>query len=319
MSHVARVRRFFSALVAALALSSCAAADPCPTGAACIPIIDAHSQADHKVDLDGIVPLMDRAGIARVILSSRGRLNFRDLAAFARRHPARITASVRTKGRVYDENSDKYYRRLDAQLAMPAFGAMAELLIYHAAKKNRGAPEVNLTLESPQVTAAVKAATQRRWPVVLHFEFASYPDDKTKLMRDLEAFVRSQRLHPVALIHMGQLPAAAVARLLAAHPNLYFLMSHANPVAVAKSNQPWVNMFADGRLAPDWRALVLREPARFVLAFDNVWAEHWGAFYLDQVAAWRRAFADLPPEVTHMIAHRNAERLWRLPPAKLFR
>ena len=142
MSFIVRVRRVFSALVAALALSSCAAINPCPAGKACIPIIDAHSQADHKVDLDEILPLIDRAGIARVILGSRGRLDFRQLAAFARRHPERITASVRTKGRVYHENRDKYYRRLDAQLAMPEFGAMAELLIYHAAKNQRGAPEV---------------------------------------------------------------------------------------------------------------------------------------------------------------------------------
>jgi predicted TIM-barrel fold metal-dependent hydrolase len=305
---------------AALALPACAAEiEMCKKGEACIPIIDAHSQADHHVDLDGIVPLMDKAGIARVILATRGRLNFRELADFARRHPGRITASVRTKGRVYDENRDKYYRRLRAQLAMPEFGAMAELLIYHAAKHQRGAPEVVMNLDSPQVAAAVTGAKEKGWPIVLHFEFASFPGDRKKLMRDLESFLRSHRPHPVALIHLGQLQAPEARRLLAAHANVYFMASHANPVMVNRSNQPWVNMFDGDRLAPQWRALVLRHPGRFVLAFDNVWAEHWEHLYLPQVAVWRKALAGLPPEAAHKFAHGNAERLWRLPPAKLRR
>lgn len=202
---------------------------------------------------------------------------------------------------------------------MPAFGAMSEILIYHVAKTERGAPEVDVSLTSPQVTAAVRGAREKGWPIVLHLEFAAYPGDRRKRMQSLEAFIRAQRPHPVALIHMGQLRAVTAKRLLRAHRNIYFLMSHANPVAVAKSNQPWVNMFSGRRLAPEWRALIMRYPRHFILAFDNVWAEHWGSFYLEQVAVWRQALGDLPSAVAHMIAHRNAERLWRLPPAKLVR
>ncbi|MEE8559811.1 MAG: hypothetical protein V3S88_03775, partial [Alphaproteobacteria bacterium] len=41
-------------------------------GADEIPIIDAHSQVDHRVDLERIIPLMDKGGISRVILAARG-------------------------------------------------------------------------------------------------------------------------------------------------------------------------------------------------------------------------------------------------------
>ena len=36
-------------------------------------LIDAHSQIDHFVDRSEIVPLMDKAGIRHVILSTRGK------------------------------------------------------------------------------------------------------------------------------------------------------------------------------------------------------------------------------------------------------
>lgn len=53
-------------------------------------LIDAHSQADHEVDLDRIVPLLDRGGISRVMLTARSRRDWRDVLALAARHPERI-------------------------------------------------------------------------------------------------------------------------------------------------------------------------------------------------------------------------------------
>ena len=51
-----------------------------------------------------------------------------------------------------------------------------------------------------------------------------------------------------------------------------------------------------------------------ILNFDNVWPDHWGPDYVQQAALWRETLATLPPAVAHMIAHENAERLWRLAP-----
>ena len=68
-----------------------------PVNADDIPIIDAHSQIDHLAELARVVPLLDRAGVSRVILAARGRRHWRDIAGLAARHPGRVTASVRTK------------------------------------------------------------------------------------------------------------------------------------------------------------------------------------------------------------------------------
>ena len=302
-------------VIPALALSSMiaisAAADP-------IPLIDAHSQVDHKVELGGIVPLMDEAGIAHVILATRSRLKPGPFMRFAREYPTRITPSVRTKSRWFNRNHDKFYRRFRKQLAMPRFVAMAEVIIWHAQKGNKAEFRA-VSLESPQVQAALQAAKARGWPFVVHIEFAAAAaaGNYDTYMASFKRLLDAHPEHPFPLIHMGQLSATETRELIAAHQNVYFITSHANPVRVSRSRQPWVDMFDGGEvLAPVWKRLVIAHPERFILGFDNVWEEDWSDLYGRQADLWRSALADLPHGVAHKVAHRNAERLWRLKPAR---
>ncbi|MBA7708089.1 hypothetical protein ES703_116976 [subsurface metagenome] len=131
-------------------------------------------------------------------------------------------------------------------------------------------------------------------------------------MTELEALLIRYPEHPFVLIHMGQLNHIAVRQLIEAHENIYFITSHSNPIAASESGQPWTNMFDGDYLSADWKQLIVKYPDRFILGFDNVYVEHWGQFYLDQVALWREASKELPVEVAHALAHGNAERLWRL-------
>ena len=280
-------------------------------------MIDVHSQASKYLDLDDIVPLMDRAGVARTLLSARRGLAVKKIAAFARAHPERITASVRIKGGPFRNNAPKFYTRLAKQLADPVFKAMAEIMIYHAEKRKGDAAEVNLDFDEPQVLATVSAAREHGWPIILHIEFGSYVGDHAAFMANFERFLRTQGNFPVAVTHLGQLEADSVNRLIEKHPNIHFITSHANTIVVRQSNKPWVDMFDGGKLAEAWKTLVTKHPDRFILAFDNVWREHWGQFYIDQAILWQRALQDLPSPVAHMIAHKNAERLWKLPPARM--
>ncbi len=280
-----------------------------------IPMIDAHSQIDHLADLNKVIPLMDKAGIARVILTTRGKRRLSDIVALANRHPKRITASIRLKGRKYEQNDPGFQKQLRKRLKNPTFGAMAEALIFHAQKGTR-AGRVALDFSAPQVRSAFAAADRKRWPFIVHIEFASAGDLYQKYLRSLENFLRRHSGVPIALIHMGQLGVDQVARLIGAHPNVYFLTSHANTIVRERSRQPWVDLFAGRELAPAWRKLMISHPERFILAFDNVWAEHWGDYYVRQAHLWQDVLSALPPDVAHAIAHKNAERLWRLSPAK---
>ena len=55
---------------------------------------------------------------------------------------------------------------------MPRFAAMAEVVVWHAQKGNKAKFRA-VSLESPQVQAALQAAKARSWPFVVHIEFAA--------------------------------------------------------------------------------------------------------------------------------------------------
>ena len=135
-------------------------------------------------------------------------------------------------------------------------------------------------------------------------------------MNALENLLRRHAKHPFALTHMGQLSAEEARRLIEAHSNIHFLTSHANERFTRASRQPWTTMVDYGGLKPAWRELVIEHPSRFILAFDNVWERHWSDMYVEQAKLWRNALGELPKDVAHAVAHRNAERLWKLAPLK---
>jgi len=219
---------------------------------------------------------------------------------------------VRTKGRAYQQNSAGYYKTIERDVGSRRFGAISELLMYHAQKGQR-APEVAVYPNDNRVKSALTLVKKKKWPLVVHIEFASLSEgEKIKYMEQLEAMLSQNADHPFMMIHMGQLRSGDVQRLIEAHKNLYFITSHANPVVISKSKQPWTQMFDGDMLARDWKELLVKYPDRFVFALDNVWPEHWGEYYLQQVEYWRKAFDALPREVAHAIAHENAERLWKI-------
>jgi predicted TIM-barrel fold metal-dependent hydrolase len=291
-----------------------------------LPIIDAHSQVGHDIELDEILELMDEARVSRTILSFFGKRRPIDLVSFASRHPDRITAAIKTKGGVFMSNRlGRYQQFLKKQARLPQFGAMGEVIMWHAEKtevavasghgKTITPPQQVVPPDDPRVKAALDLAVERKWPFVLHIEFAAAGADRDTFMDKMENLLTAHTYHPFALIHMGQLEAKEVKRLIDGHPNIYFITSHANPI-FSQSIQPWINVFAGKSLAPQWKDLMIRHPDRFVLGFDNVMAQNWRKHYVKQVALWRRALSELPADVTHAVAHGNAERLWNLPPAR---
>jgi len=275
--------------------------------------IDAHSQVDHNVGAGLVIKRMDEAGVYRTLLSTRGKRTPQDVVGFADSNPGRIVPAVRTKGRAYQEAAAAYFTELKQQVESGRFQAISEVLIYHARKGSR-APETIAEPDDPRVRAALEVALANRWPFIAHIEFAALRGGaREKFWSGLEQLLRQHPQLPVGLIHMGQLGSKDARRLIEAHPNVFFLTSHASPAA-EDSKQPWINMFDGGELAREWRDLIVQFPDRFIFAIDNVWPEHWQERYPEEVARWRKALSALPPPVARAVAHGNAERLWRLAP-----
>jgi len=273
--------------------------------------IDAHSQIDHKVlPLNKIISLMNSAGVRQTILSARGNLKGKTLLKLSKENSGHIIPAVRTKGKPYDTGSKKYYELLKKQVATKQYSAIAEVLLYHAKKGNK-APEIIVYPDDKRVKDALNYAIKNNWPFVVHIEFASLQGkNKKKFMRAFKQMLNQNPEHPFILARMGQLNSNRCLRLIGNHKNVHFHTGWSNPAAVESSHQPWTNIFKGDRLAPEWKELFVQYPDRFIFALDNVFTEHWSDFYLKQMKYWKRGLAELPSEVSHLIAHGNAERLW---------
>ncbi len=295
--------------------------------------IDAHSQIPHFVELETVLVRMKKNGVHRTILSANAKRDTASVAAFARRHPGRIIAAVRTKGGDYRKDESGYYLSLEEQATDKSYGAMAEVMLWHTPKRNR---EGHLTGQSKnyynvlpsdtRVREAVKAAIRRGWPVVLHIEseaIRKHESEKTReiFLKELDALLREHPRHPFVLNKLGQFSSEKVRRMITKHPNIHFLTDHSTNPGKRRAPQdawaqPWVNIFKDDReFSPEWAALFIRHSDRFIFALDRVREKHWRASnYKRSVRYFRRALSRLPAAAARAIAHGNAERLWRLAP-----
>lgn len=323
------LRIAFLALLSLQAAACLAQAVPDGPGGS-IPIIDAHSQFDQFVETEEIMHWLNKGGVSRVILSDRstGMIDRgAELLSLSARHPGRITPAIRTKPPGYHKMAEQEFARyLARQATNPEYGALAEIILTHAAMRNPYfslGQDIEIPPSNHQARTAAALAKRKNWPLLLHIEFRYIRGRKALFMEELEKLLAEDRGLPVGLMHMGQLEAKEAERLIGKHPNVFFMLSMANPVinAQAARNDPfrgWVDIFRDGELKPEWRDLMLAFPDRFVLAFDNVFKAQWSGLYVQQIALWRRTLATLPDPVAHAIAHANAEGLWRLPPAEPF-
>jgi predicted TIM-barrel fold metal-dependent hydrolase len=211
---------------------------------------------------------------------------------------------------------------------MSQFGAMAEVLLWHARKekaptvilgsweKTGKPPQVVVWPDDPRVQVALDITLEKKWPFVAHIEFATIGVDRALFMDKFEQLLRKNIDHPIVLMHMGELNAKEVRRLIEGHENIYFNTAMSNPIVVSRSAQPLVNLFIGKTLAPDWRNLFILYSDRFILGFDNVFSHHCRKLYVKQVKLWKQALKDLPERVAHAVAHRNSESLWGLMPLK---
>jgi predicted TIM-barrel fold metal-dependent hydrolase len=94
--------------------------------------------------------------------------------------------------------------------------------------------------------------------------------------------------------------AATVGRLLDRFPTLWIELSLRSDVAPG------------GALDPDWRALFLRHPDRFMVGTDTWVTSRWESL-VEGMRDVQRWLAQLPPEVAEKIAYRNGDRLFPPP------
>jgi predicted TIM-barrel fold metal-dependent hydrolase len=286
-----------------------------------IPIFDAHNQVDEGLTADEVISLMDAAGVQRTFFASRNASQDALVLEAAERYPNRILPLIRSKGDSRFEASITLFKeQLDRAGKDGHYFGLAELLVYHAIKPAlHMMRERKIFLNDQKVALAVDLSERKKWPLILHIEMAAAGDLRQRYMDQLEKFLNDHPNLPVLMIHMAQLDAPDVERLIQSHANIYFMTSTVKFLTSDSvgeistgGGQPWTTMFRDGALLDSWRELFIRYPDRFVYASDNVILKNWRRKYRKMMHIWQRTFQELAPEVAHKVAHQNAERLWHL-------
>jgi Amidohydrolase len=246
-----------------------------------LPIFDAHihySQPDWAVFTpDQVLAILDRAGVRHALVSSTpddGTLKLYDKA------PQRIAPFLRP----YRSREDLLTWHSD-----PAVQAYVEERLTRGVYKGIG--EFHLSTadqaEAPVVKRCAELAAQHQ--LYLH----AHVDDIT--------VERMLRLYPQAKIlwaHAGMTASATtVGGLLDQFPMLWVELALRSDVAPA------------GKLDPEWQAVFLKHPDRFMVGTDTWVTSRWDALEggMQTIRGW---LGQLPRQVAEQIAHRNAEQLF---------
>lgn len=100
---------------------------------------------------------------------------------------------------------------------------------------------------------------------------------------------------------IGGTPVARVDELMARFPRLMGELSY----------RPGLTC-DHGQLCPEWRALILKYPDRFMIGSDTWINQRW-LYYDELMKAYRLWLGGLPPEVARQVAWNNGARLFGLP------
>ena len=101
---------------------------------------------------------------------------------------------------------------------------------------------------------------------------------------------------------IGGAEPARVDRLLAQYPGLMGELSY----------RPGLTCDG-GKLCPEWRALMLKYPTRFLIGSDT-WVNQRWQYYDELMKGYRVWLGDLPAEVARGIAWNTGAALYGLPP-----
>ena len=276
-----------------------ALAQSAPTSAAAPyagPIFDAHLhynvEASERYPVADVLARMQRSGVRAIVANSRPNDGTKALAA-ARDETRRAGVTVVPFVRLYRNRADYTGWHAD-----PTIVEMVEreLAAGTAAGPYRGLGEFHLydsaNADGPTARRLMQLADQRRLVVLAHVDDVA--------IERLLAHAPSARL-VWAHTGIGGVPIERVRALLERHPTLLGELSY----------RPGLTN-GDGGLAPDWRALMLAMPERFVVGSDTWINARWDDYEALMRQA-RRWLGELPAPVAERIGWENAAALFALP------
>ena len=262
----------FLSVVAIALLSGCTLRGDSPG----LPLFDAHIHYNHdaweKTSPKEAITLLRQAGVVRALVSSSSDEGTQRLYAEA---PDLIVPELRpyrkngeTSSWIHDDSVLAY---LEERLKWHKYVAIGEFHVSGA------------DADLPVVRRVVQLAKQHG--LMLHAH------------SDADAVERLFRQDPEARIiwaHAGYEQPLRVREMLRRYQNLWTELSSRDDIA------------ANGRLAAEWRALLLEFTDRFMMGTDTFVPGRWGIIG-SHAGAVRMWLAELPPDIAERIAYKNGE------------
>lgn len=273
-----------------------AAAAPAPYAG---PLFDAHLhynvEAQQPYPVRDVASRLQRSGVRGIVSNSRPNEGTHALAGAPEIRAAGV--AVVPFVRLYRNRAD-----YDNWFRDPSIAAMvdAELARGTAAGPFRGLGEFHLydsaNANGPVARQLMQLAEQKGLAVLAHV------DDAAIDLLMAHSPTQGRKLRMVwAHTGIGGPPVQRVEALLAKYPLLMGELSYRPGLACE-----------GGQLCPEWRALILKYPTRFLIGSDTWVNERW-ASYENIMAAYRVWLGGLPADVARAVGWDNAARLFAIP------
>ena len=277
-------------LAAAALLTAGAAAAQSYTG----PIFDAHLHYNEEAwmsahPVDDALGRMQRSGVRAIVANSRPNDGTKSLAS-AREKTQAAGVTVVPFIRLYRNRADytgwfqdetiyeMVQRELAAGTAAGPYRGIGEFHLYDSANAN-----------GPVARKLMKLAQEKDLAVLAHVD-----DSAIDLLMAHAPNVRLICAHT----GIGGAPAERVRALLAKYPKLMGELSY----------RPGLTCDG-GKLCPEWRALLLKYPGRFMIGSDT-WVNQRWQYYDELMQGYRVWLGDLPADVARKIAWDNGATLF---------
>jgi hypothetical protein len=267
------------------------------------PLFDAHLHYNDEAwngqagphPLADVLARMQHSGVRAIVANSRPNDGTQALAG-ARAQTQAAGVTVVPFVRLYRNRADYDNWFRDESIHEMV---LAELARGTAAGPYRGLGEFNLydsaNANGPVARKLMALAEERNLVVLAHVDDVAID----LLMAHTPSKGQAARLI-WAHTGIGGVPVARVEALLAQYPGLMGELSY----------RP--GLTCDGaRLCPEWRALILKYPGRFLIGSDT-WVNQRWLYYGDLMKGYRAWLGELPPGVARQVAWGNGAGLFGL-------
>lgn len=300
--------------------------------------------------LDDALRRMDQSGIHRIIIMPTpqvGGANVYDLEyhSFAKSaYPDRVllgggggSLNVMLQNTAPDEVTDKVriaFRARAEQIVADGAVVFGEISLHHLSLANSPGgsrhPYEWVSPDHPLLLLLADIAAENNIAIDVHLDLVPQdmklpnrrvfnPTNPALLKENMAAFNRllaHNRDARFVWAHAGTDPLGTrnpriQRQLLSRNSNLYMSLR----LQVGKgSRKPVSALDADGKLKPQWRALLLEFPDRFVIGtdFKHTQGSNLRGSREESLQNYRAVLTQVPPQLAEAIAHGNAEKIYRL-------